>query len=55
MALLTVNNKKLKFKTTYNVAGILAACAAGAVGGLPGLAHASLLSPMQQYNLIVPR
>jgi choice-of-anchor A domain-containing protein len=53
MALLTVNNKKLKFKTTYNVAGILAACTAGAVGGLPGLAHASLLSPMQQYNLIV--
>ena len=54
MALLTVNNKKLKFKTTYNVAGILAACAAGAVGGIHcGTARASSVFPMQQFNVIV--
>lgn len=54
MALLTVNNKKLKLKTTYNVAGILAACAAGAVGGIHcGTARASSVFPMQQFNVIV--
>jgi choice-of-anchor A domain-containing protein len=54
MALLTVNNKKLKFKTKYTVVGILAACAAGAVGGIHcGTARASSVFPMQQFNVIV--